>query len=101
MKLFTKHLQVIYQNEYKLVNQNNLAFQFSEFSQDINDIKYRYCFYDKDNYMPLLERSDNNIWIEVNYQHCTRAACEMCIQIRDNSPIQNQFPNGNIKNECM
>lgn len=79
-----------------------MAFQFfGVFSQGTNGIGYRFGFYDNDNYMPILERRDNNSWIEVNYRQGTESAGETCRQIRSNLPIQIPFPNGRTQNERM
>lgn len=79
-----------------------MAFSFfGVYFQDINSIEYRCGFHDYDHYMPILERRDNNQWVEVNYQHGTGAAGETCRDIRNNLPVPIQFPAGHTQNERM
>lgn len=67
---------------------------FGVYFQDINGVEYRCGFHNDDYYMPLLERGDNNVQMEVNQQQGTGAAGETCREIRNLLPVTIPFPNG-------
>jgi len=58
---------------------------FGVYFQDINNTEYRCGFHDDDHYMPIIERRDNNIWVEVNKQQGTGTAKDACKFIRAKS----------------
>ncbi len=74
---------------------------FGVYFQDEHDVEYRCGFHDDDHYMPLLERRDNNVWVEVNQQQGTGAAGETCRNIRSQLPVAITFPSGHTQNERM
>jgi len=74
---------------------------FGVYFQDSNNVEYRCGFHDDDNYMPVLERRENNCWIEVNSQRGTGAANQTCRQIREQLPVTIEFGPGHTQNERM
>lgn len=79
-----------------------MAFNFfGVYFQDINGIEYRCGFHDVHNqYMPILERRDNNNWIRVSGRG-NRSAQSICRQIRSQLPLTINFPNNHTQNERM
>jgi hypothetical protein len=79
-----------------------MAFQFlGVYFQDINGNEYRCGFHNNSHYMPLLERRDNDNWVEVNFKKGTGKAGENCRDIRNDLPVTIPFPNSHTQNERM
>lgn len=79
-----------------------MAFNFfGVYFEGADGIEFRCGFHDNNHYMPLLERRDNNVWVEVNRQAGTGEAAQTCRDIRAELPVVIPFPAGHTQNERM
>lgn len=79
-----------------------MAFNFfGVFFEDENGNEFRCGFHDNDHYMPILERRDEDDWIEVSKKQGTGAASTTCREIRADLPVVIDFPDNHTQNERM
>jgi len=74
---------------------------FGVYFQAEDNTEYRCGFYDDDNYQPIIEKRENNNWVEVSQKQGTGAANATCRDIRNNLPIRIPFPSAHTQNERM
>jgi len=74
---------------------------FGVYFEDELGVEFRCGFHDDNNYMPILERRDNGVWIEVNQQQGTGNAKLTCQQIRAKFPVNVHFNDNHTQNERM